>query len=169
MGMLIENTVFEDSDVARELWNRHQFGTKEQKGTISFNSLEAAYLVANQKIVVQKGKKILTYEDLVKQFSKKEKDFLNRYAVYANLRKSGYVVKTALKFGADFRVYDKGIKMGEDHAKWIVFAVKESQMQSWREFSAKGRVAHSTKKKLLIAVVDDEQDVTYFQVDWTKP
>jgi tRNA-intron endonuclease len=85
------------------------------------------------------------------------------------LRKIGYVVKTALKFGADFRVYDKGVKPGEDHAKWIVYPVKESDFITWYEFSAKNRVAHSTKKKLLIGVVDGESDVTYYEIAWRKP
>ena len=43
--------------------------------------------------------------------------------VYSDLRVKGYVVKTALKFGGDFRVYDKGVRPGEDHAKWVVFPV----------------------------------------------
>jgi tRNA-intron endonuclease, archaea type len=172
MGILIEDTVVEDSDIARELWNRQQFGSKGEKGKVVFSNLEALYLLESGKITVLGGKtnkKEYAFESLAKYFAKKEKQLLIRYAVYAHLRKAGYVVKTALKFGADFRVYERGIKVGEDHAKWIVFAVHESQTQSWREFSAKGRVAHSTRKKLLIAVVDDDLDVTYFQVDWTKP
>ena len=44
---------------------------------------------------------------------------------FKDLRKKGYIVKTALKFGADFRVYEKGVKPGEDHAKWVVFPVHE--------------------------------------------
>ena len=74
-----------------------------------------------------------------------------------------------MKFGADFRVYDKGIKPGEDHAKWIVYPVKESDAITWYEFSAKNRVAHSTKKNLLIGVVDGEGDVTYYEISWKRP
>ena len=79
------------------------------------------------------------------------------------------LTKTALKFGADFRVYDRGIKPGEDHAKWVVYPVHEGETLTWHDFSAKNRVAHSTKKRLLIGVVDDEGDVTYYVVKWMKP
>ena len=85
------------------------------------------------------------------------------------MRNRGYIVKTALKFGADFRIYDRGIKPGEDHAKWIMYPVKETDSLTWYEFSAKNRVAHSTRKRLLIAVVDEENDVTYYEIAWTRP
>ncbi|MBW3017686.1 tRNA-intron lyase, partial [Candidatus Woesearchaeota archaeon] len=76
---------------------------------------------------------------------------------------------TALKFGADFRVYDRGVKPGEDHAKGLVFSVPESQGLTWYEFSSKNRVATSTKKRLLIAIVDQENDVTYYEIRWIRP
>jgi tRNA-intron endonuclease len=100
---------------------------------------------------------------------KLEKRFKLTYAAYKDLRDRGYVVKTALKFGADFRVYDRGVKPGDDHAKWVVFTVHEGDTMTWHDFAAKNRVAHSTKKRLLIAVVDDEGDVTYYEINWTKP
>ena len=85
------------------------------------------------------------------------------------MREKGYVVKTALKFGADFRVYEKGRRPGKSHAKWIVFADRETNKTSWQEFSAKNRVAHSTKKRLLLAIVDEESDVSYYEINWVRP
>ena len=85
------------------------------------------------------------------------------------MRNRGYIVKTALKFGAEFRVYDRGIKPGEDHARWILYPVHESSTSTWHEFAAKNRVAHSTKKRLLIGVVDDEGEVSYWEVRWLRP
>ena len=38
----------------------------------------------------------------------------------------------------------------------------------WHEFAAKSRVAHSTKKKLLLGVVDEGGDVTYYEVGWFR-
>ena len=89
--------------------------------------------------------------------------------MFRDLREKGYVVKTALKFGADFRVYEKGIKPGQDHAKWVVYPVHESEHLTWHEFAAKNRVAHSTKKRLLIGIVDDEEDITYYEIGWKRP
>ena len=57
--------------------------------------------------------------------------------VFRDLRQKGYIVKTALKFGAEFRVYEPGKKIGQDHAKWILFPVSETQHLTWQDFSAK--------------------------------
>ena len=115
------------------------------------------------------GRTILNLDKYLKKARKLEPNFWTRYNVYKDMRNRGYIVKTALKFGADFRVYDRGVKPGEDHAKWILYPVLETEMETWYNFSAKNRVAHSTRKKLLIGVVDDEGDVTYYSVSWTKP
>ena len=104
----------------------------------------------------------------IKRSQKIEKTFWIRYCVYKDMRDRGYVIKPALKFGADFAVYDRGIKPGEDHAKWIVYPVHEGTSLTWYEFAAKNRVAHSTKKRLLIGIVGD-RDVTYYEIRWVRP
>ena len=115
------------------------------------------------------GRTQLDFDKFLKKARKVEPNFLVRYTVLKDMRNRGYIVKTALKFGADFRVYDRGVKPGEDHAKWILYPVHEAEMESWYNFSAKNRVAHSTRKRLLIGVVDEESDVTYYSIAWTRP
>ncbi|MFW6378910.1 MAG: tRNA-intron endonuclease family protein, partial [Nanoarchaeota archaeon] len=61
------------------------------------------------------------------------------------------------------------IKPGQDHARWIVYPVHEGERYTWFDFAAKNRVAHSTKKRLLMGVVDDENDVTYWEIKWVRP
>ena len=112
--------------------------------------------------------KKLTQKEILKKFERIDKKFKTKFLVFSDLRKSGYIVKTALKFGAEFRVYEKGKKVNESHSKWICFPVSENKQLTWQEFSAKNRVAHSTKKNLLIAVVDDEGSVSYYEVKWTR-
>lgn len=107
-------------------------------------------------------------KDIIKRFEKSDKSFLTKYIVFNDLRKKGNLVKSALKFGAEFRVYGAGSNIGEEHAKWILFCLSEHDKISVRDFSAKNRVAHSTNKKLLIAVVDDEEDVSYYEARWLK-
>ena len=116
----------------------------------------------------ENGKEV-SIETYIKKARKIEPNFWIRYCVFKDIRNRGYIIKTALKFGADFRVYDRGVKPGEDHARWIVFPVHEASVFTWHEFSAKNRVAHSTKKRLLIGVVDEEGDVTYYEIKWMRP
>ncbi len=158
------------SDAARELYNSSRFGVLRDDGKVQLSLLEALYLLEKKKILLvdKKGKNIDS-EGLVKSAKKTEPNFFIRYAVFKDIRNRGYIIKTALKFGADFRVYDRGVKPGEDHAKWVVYPVHESSTLTWHDFSAKNRVAHSTRKRLLIGVVDDECDVTYYEIRWMRP
>ncbi|MDP2749663.1 MAG: tRNA-intron lyase [Nanoarchaeota archaeon] len=162
--------VTEDSDAARELYNQSRYGAVTEDNKIQLSLIEALYLLDKKKIelVDAKDKKI-GQDDFLKKAKKLEPNLWIRYCVYRDIRNRGYIIKTALKFGADFRVYDRGVKPGEDHARWIVYPVHEGEHLTWYEFAAKNRVAHSTKKRLLIGIVDDEGDVTYYEIRWMRP
>ena len=165
-----ERVITESSDESREFYNQSRFGTLAEDGKVELSLLEALYLMERTRLLIKsESGRALTFESYVKQARKAEPNFWIRYCVFRDMRNRGYIIKTALKFGADFRVYDRGVKPGEDHAKWIVFPVHEASVFTWHEFSAKNRVAHSTKKRLLMAIVDDEGDVTYYEIKWMRP
>lgn len=161
-----EKIVSPSSD-AFSLYEKSRFGEKKER-RIEYSPVEALYLVSKDKLVVFSGKKELDVDALMRKFKKKDKKLDVKLAVFSNLRKKGYVVKTALKFGAEFRVYNKGVKPGEDHALWLVAVFRESDTMNWQDFAAKSRVAHSTRKHLLVAIVDEEDSVTYYEVGWKK-
>ncbi|MFC1698213.1 tRNA-intron lyase [Nanoarchaeota archaeon] len=164
-----ERVITEDSDEARELNHKSVFGTIENE-KVYLSLIEALYLFEKNRIEILDGrKKKVEVEKFVKKAQKLEPNFWIRYIVFKDMRNRGYVVKTALKFGADFRVYERGIKPGEDHARWILYPVDEASTITWYEFAAKNRVAHSTKKRILIAVVDAENDVSYWEIRWMRP
>ncbi|MCX6710024.1 MAG: tRNA-intron lyase [Candidatus Woesearchaeota archaeon] len=165
-----ERVVTENSDASRELYNQSRFGAILDDGKVQLAFFEAMFLSEKGKIeIVDSNEKKIDKENFFKKVKRIDKNVWVRYSVFKDLRNRGYIVKTALKFGADFRVYDRGIKPGEDHAKWIVYPVHESGSSTWYEFAAKNRVAHSTKKRLLIGIVDDEGDVTYYEIKWIRP
>lgn len=165
-----ESATTENSDAARELYNQSRFGTLLESGKVQLSLLEAYYLLEKERLEVRSlANRLITLEVFLKKACKVEPHFWVRYVVFRDLRNRGYIVKTALKFGADFRVYDRGVKPGEDHAKWVVFPVNEGSTLTWYEFSAKNRVAHSTKKRLLMGIADGEGDVTYYEVRWIRP
>ena len=165
-----ERIITEDSNEARELYNKSRYGSMLESGKLQLSLIESIYLLEKGKLIVLDGRnKPITFESLLKKAKKVEPNIWIRYSVFKNIRDRGYIIKTALKFGADFRVYDRGIKPGEDHAKWIIYPVHEGETLTWYEFAAKNRVAHSTKKKLLMGIVDDEGDVTYYEIKWIRP
>ena len=165
-----ESVIADSDDLTRELYDKTRYGEPLDTKKFQYSLVEALYLVerGKLKIVNDKNKEIL-FEDFVKKARKIEPNFWIRYVVFKDLRKRGYIVKTALKFGADFRVYDRGVKPGEDHARWIVFPVSEVEHLTWHGFSAMNRVAHSTRKRLLVGVVDSEGDCTFYEIRWLRP
>jgi tRNA-intron endonuclease len=165
-----QRVVTENSNDARELYNQSRYGSLTDDGKVQFSLIEGLYLLEKGKINILDGRnKDIESEKFLKKAKKAEPNFWVRYCVFKDIRNRGYIIKTAMKFGADFRVYDRGVKPGEDHAKWIVFPVHEASVLTWYEFSAKNRVAHSTRKRLLIGCVDEENDVTYWEIRWVRP
>ena len=159
--------VVSSSPDAFSLYEKSRFGEKKDR-KVEYIGVEAVFLVEQGKMEVFFGKKVLDEDVLLKRFKRKDKKVETKYEVFRNLRKKGYIVKTALKFGAEFRVYEKGVRPGDEHARWIVFTAKESDMMNWHDFAARSRVAHSTKKFLLLGVVDEEGDVSYYEVGWVR-
>lgn len=162
-----ERIVSASSD-AFSLHEKSRFGEKKE-GKIEYSGVETLFLVSEKRMKVVSGKKEIKFEALLKKLKKGDKKIETKFFVFRDLRKKGYIVKGALKFGAEFRVYEKGAVIGEEHARWILFAVRENENMSWHDFAAKNRVAHSTKKNLLIGVVDEEGDVSYYDVGWLRP
>ncbi len=168
--LMDERVLTESSDPARELYNQGAYGKIKDDSRLQLSLIEALYLAEKGKIELRsESNRKMTVEGFIRKAKRIEPNFWTRYCVFRDIRNRGYIIKTALKFGADFRVYDRGVKPGEDHAKWIVYPVHESSALTWYEFAAKNRVAHSTKKRLLIGIVDDEDDVTYYEIRWTRP
>jgi tRNA-intron endonuclease len=153
---------------AYSLLEKSNFGEEIEK-KIRYSSFETIYLMDNDKIEVYSKKLKLNKEELIKKFLKIDKRFNLKYSIFKDLRNKGYILKTGLKFGADFRVYEKGFKINEAHAKWLVFVNHETDNLRLIELTAKSRVAHSIKKNLLLAIIDEEGDISYYEIRWIKP
>ncbi|MEK6852803.1 MAG: tRNA-intron lyase [Nanoarchaeota archaeon] len=153
---------------AKRLYDMSNFG-EIAEDKVYYSLVESLYLLEKKKIKIYDCRKALNFDVLLKKASTLEPNFYTRFRVFRDMRNKGYIIKTALKFGADFRVYDRGIKPGQEHARWILYPVYEGSHLTWHEFAAKNRVAHSTRKRLLMGVVDDEGDVTYWEIRWMRP
>ncbi len=159
--------IVSSSPGAFSLYEKSRLGEKKGR-KVEYSSVEGLYLVSCGKMSVVVSGKELSEEKLMARLRRKDKKIEIKFDVFSDLRKKGYIVKTALKFGAEFRVYDKGVKPGKGHARWILYTVRESDKIEWHDFAAKNRIAHSTKKNLLIGIVDEEGGIVYYEVGWVK-
>lgn len=161
---MIGDRIFSNSQRAISLQTLKKFGEIDS-GKVIFSPFEALFLVETNKAELARNNEVLSYEKLLKIFSKK--DFFTKYLIFKELKNKGYIVKTGLKFGAEFRVYDK--KNYNKHAKWLVYPLFQKEKINLDEFISKNRIAHSTGKKLLLGIVDPEEKVLFYEVGWIKP
>ncbi len=166
-GSLVGEYVIVDGKDADVLTSKY-FGFREGK-KLYLSLIEAAYLCEKKKLKIYLNDKLVEFDEFVNYSLNVIDRFLPKYLVYKDLKGRGYLVKTAFKYGADFRVYEKGATPGREHSKWIVFVVTQDDALYWNQIASMVRVAHSVKKDLLIGVVDEEGDVTYYVFDWIKP
>ena len=136
---------------------------------------EALHLLKKGRLEIFEGKKVVDFDKLLRLFKKIYSDIFIRYQVYRDLRERGLVVRSGLKYGTHFRVYERGVrpKRGArepwEHAKFLVHGVSEGEKYSLVELSRFVRLSHSVKKRLWLAIVDSEGDITYFQFTRVTP
>lgn len=166
------------------VWNKNDANNVFENGwfgdfledRLELSLVEAAFLSERQKIEIVKGKKKISFQDFYKYCLKIDNRFQIKYVVYKDLRDRGLPVRTGFKFGCDFRVYERGVKpikkgpkAPHEHTKWIVFCIAEDYTCSFQELSRAVRLAHNIRANMLWAVVDNENDVTYYSVTYISP
>ena len=140
-----------------KLYNKN-FGTIDS-GKLVLSSEETLFLIEKNKIEIG-----LSFSEVLKKLSRKQRNLAERFSVYRDMRSKGYILKSGLKFGCDFRVYENK----KQHAKWLLFVNKDSAKLQWKNFSGMARIANSTNKNVLVAIVDSENSPTYFEISWKK-
>ncbi len=128
--------------------------------------IEAQYLLESGRISIfdVELNKNLTSEEFFEFAKNKHNMFEDKYKIYKDLRDKGYVVRPALKFGADFAVYKKG--PGLEHSPFIIQVLRSDSNISAIEMVRAGRLATSVRKRFIIA---NPQTKTYYVLKWFKP
>jgi tRNA-intron endonuclease len=136
---------------------------------LSLSLVEALYVVSKNWLRVKdKRNKFLSFEELYDYAHQIEEKLCIRYLVYKDLRNRGYTVKTGLKYGSDFRLYERS-NIDEVHSTYLVKVFSEEKPCDISEITGFVRVAHSVRKKLIVAIVDADGDVVYYNMSYLKP
>ncbi|MEM5815008.1 MAG: tRNA-intron lyase [Candidatus Aenigmatarchaeota archaeon] len=180
-GELVDKRVVIWDDKACDIYFEKGYGKPvpfENPNRLELDLIEASYLLekGELKIYVRENdkKRMLSLEEILKIGEERIKDFYSQYMVYSDLRNRGYLVKTGFKFGAHFRVYEKGVKIKRgpkapfEHTKFVVHAVPEEVAFSLPEMSRAVRLAHNIRATFIWAVVDRENDITYYEIKRLK-
>lgn len=181
-GELIENRVIIWDKDSVSLYDESGYGKplpEENPDRVELELVEAAYLVEKEKLKIYEKKsgkkKKLDFKDLIEIGNKNVNEFHSQFIVFRDLRERGYLVKTGYKFGAHFRVYERGVKLKRgpkaphEHTKFVVHAVPEESAFSLPEMSRAVRLAHNIRATFVWGVVDKESDVTYYIIQRLTP
>ena len=160
------NLIILKNDKGQKLYEKSYFGNQTQEG-IQLSLIEALYLTEKEKITILKNGMKISIEKMFEII--RDMDLFTKYLVYSDLRNRGYIVKTGFKYGSEFRLYERGKSPGNGHSDYLVKVYPENYQMKSSDFSSYVRVAHGVNKKLLFAVVDEENDITYYNVEWTRP
>ena len=148
------------------LHEKSKFG-KIEADFLHLSLIEACYLLEKDRLDVYEDDVLCSVSYMIDLL--KERELYGRYIVYRDLKDRGYVIKTGFKYGSDFRLYDRGRSPGNGHSDFLVKIIYENYDINALDFASYVRVSHGVNKKLLLAIVDDDFDITYYNVEWTRP
>ena len=114
--------LFSNSQQAINLAKTKKLGEFKQDKVI-YSNYEAFYLIDTKKANPYYKEKRISQKKVLKLFLKKDKEFLINYLVYKDLRIKSYIPKTGLKFGAEFRIYEKN----KSHATYLTLIATSKQ------------------------------------------
>lgn len=163
---IVTVNIEKDSQKAISINQKSSFGNLEDD-TLELSLIEAFYLMENGRLNIYQNNQKLEEKDIRDLI--KNKSIYGKYIIYKDLKNRGYIIKTGFKYGSEFRLYERGKSPGEGHSDYLVKVIYENHDIPALDFSSYVRVSHGVNKSLLLAVIDDEEDITYYKIEWTRP
>ncbi|AAL64075.1 tRNA-intron lyase [Pyrobaculum aerophilum] len=156
--------IVEDVEFARRLYKEGFYGrflgydkvkrdeVEKINAPLILGLYEALYLAekGRLKVMGEDGREVAP-EELAALGRERMRNFDEIYKIYKYFRDLGYVVKSGLKFGALFSVYEKG--PGIDHAPMVVVFLEPDKGISATDITRGGRLSHSVRKTWTLATV----------------
>lgn len=164
-GKLTENEVMLGKQAIEELYNTSFYG-RPRGDKLEVSLPESAYLIYLGKITVEVGEKELDFKQFFLKASNILKNFELLYIVYKDLRERGYYVQPGV---TGFRVYPRGGHPGKTPAEFFVLVTSERVPLLLSDLKKHLETVENLKKRLVLAIVDEESDITYYEVKKTIP
>ena|GEM_PF-434583 len=153
--------------LAKTLHEKGYFGDLKDPEELQLSPVEAIFLVERKKLqVLEENEKPLPLSKIVTIFGKEIENLWTNYLVYRDLRSRGYIVK--LGYGAHtdlgpiYRLYPRGGAPGKTASKVLVATLIEGKKVKIEDLDYMIKQAIASRKKLVLAVVDEVGDCTYY-------
>lgn len=162
--LTIDGGLVEDIEAINDLYHNDFYG-ELSRGLLKLLSVEVLYLEQREVITVinDKGQNF-SFKDLINFYKKYDGNIWERYSLYLDLKQRGYIVKGGFSNKLEFRVYKRGASPLHDPASFIVRGVLEGNPLSLEELDKVARQTRISDKELILAVIDREGGITYYEV-----
>jgi tRNA-intron endonuclease len=164
-AQLKKDRVLASKAAVTELYKTSYFGRPKVEG-LELSLVEAAFLLSRGKLEIELEGKILDFKTFFEQASLKQPNFELKYIVYKDLKERGYYVQPS---AADFRVYPRGSHPGKTSSTIFVHVQSERQLLSAKFLQDSVNSAENVHKQFILAVVDEESDLTFYEIKTTNP
>ncbi|MFX0031075.1 MAG: tRNA-intron lyase [Candidatus Hodarchaeota archaeon] len=162
-----------DEKAIDEFYNNSYIGTLEEKDTgeqsLILEPIEVLLLCERNRLLLwkdnNKTNQMYSFEDLLIEFTQYDPRLWQKYIIYMDLRKRGYIVRAGYGDGIDFRVYKRGADINTDAAKYLIYPVFEGYPIELKDLDKMSRVAMSSRKALIVATVDRLSKPIYYSVN----
>ena len=167
-----DKVIISDKEGIEDFYQTSYIGTleknKDGQEIIILEPMEVLLLCERRRILLwednDKNKVQYDFEKLLEYFTQYDDRLWNKYIIYMDLRKRGYIVRTGYGDGIDFRVFKRGANFEEDSAKYLIYPVYEGTPIELRDLDRISRVAMSSRKDLIVATVDRLSKPIYYSV-----
>lgn len=164
-AQLKKDRVLASKAAVAELYKTSYFGRPKAEG-LELSLVEAAFLLSRGKLEIELEGKILDFKTFFAQASLRQPNFELKYIVYKDLKERGYYVQPS---AADFRVYPRGSHPGKTASTIFVHVQSERQLLSAKFLQGSVNSAENVHKQFILAVVDEESDLTFYEIKNETP
>jgi tRNA-intron endonuclease, archaea type len=160
----------EDQAEANRLYNKGFAGNPQRGGALRLSLVEAARLVEEDRLVVEDEEgSSLEFRELLDQAVAAQPGVEIAFFAYRDLRARGYVVRHANKRSLDFLVWRRGQSPPGDPPVHLGGAISERAPLRMMDLSAWSKEAEDEGTGLVLLVVDEEGDLTHYQIEEVEP
>ena len=160
---------FDDPAEAGQVYGKGYFGTPSSDGGLALDRYESVYLAEMGRIDVRRaGGRAVAWPTVFRRAVRSDPGFAVRYLVYRDLRQRGYVVRASPPPVA-FSVLPRGGVLHKTPSRYWVEAISERVPFDLARLFELAERAQSAKKLLLLGLVDEESDLTYYRVRRPSP
>jgi tRNA-intron endonuclease len=168
-----DKVILLDLNAIEEFYNSSYIGKLEESDNseqaLVLDPIEVLLLCERNRILLweenDQNKPLYDFERLLTYFTQFDRRLWQKYIIYMDLRKRGYIVRNGYGEGIDFLVYKRGSDFREDTAKFLIYPVFEGDPVELKELDRMSRVALSSRKDLIVATVDRLSKPIYYSVN----